>query len=137
MSAPSPAPAPVPGPKKPIVIIPSGMSRRDIITAVLIAFAVIGFIAFAIVQMGSGQSGNLISGVVTGRSATGERETLLSLHRSGKQGVKSSTADTGYTLKVFVKDQNRTYEVMVERDVWEKKKDGDTLEFLRPPSEQQ
>lgn len=108
------------------------MSRRDIITAVLIAAAVIGFIAFGIVQMGSG-SGNLISGVVTGRSATGERETLFDV---STKGVKSKTADTGYTLKVFVKDGNRTYDVMVERDVWEKKKDGDKLEFLRPPDEQ-
>ena len=94
--------------------------------------AVIGFIAFGIVQMGSG-SGNLISGVITGRSATGERETLFDV---STKGVKSKTADTGYTLKVFVKDENRTYDVMVERDVWEKKKDGDTLEFLRPPDEQ-
>ena len=109
------------------------MSRRDIITAVLIAVAVIGFIAFAVVQMGSGKSDNLVTGVVTGRSATGDRETLLDV---STKGVKSKTADTGYTLKVFVKDQNRTYDVMVERDVWEKKKDGDTLEFLRPPSEQ-
>ncbi len=133
MSALSPTPAPSPGPKKPIVIVPSGMSRRDIITAVLIAVAVIGFIAFAVVQMGSGKSDNLVTGVVTGRSATGDRETLLDV---STKGVKSKTADTGYTLKVFVKDQNRTYDVMVERDVWEKKKDGDTLEFLRPPSEQ-
>ena len=137
MSTPSPVPSPSPEPKKPVLVVPSGMSRRDIITAVLIAVAVIGFIALAIFYMGTGRPGNLISGVVTGRSTTGERETLLSLHRSGKQGVKSSTADTGYTLKVFVKDENRTYDVMVERDVWEQKKDGDTLEFLRPPNEQQ
>jgi hypothetical protein len=35
-----------------------------------------------------------------------------------------------------VKDENRTYDVMVEREVWEKKKDGEKLEFLRPPNEQ-
>ena len=108
------------------------MSRRDIITAVLIAVAVIGFIAFGIVQMGSG-SGNLISGVVTGRSATGERETLFDV---STKGVKSKTADTGYSLKVWVEKEKREYEVMVEKDIWEKKKDGDTLEFLRPTSEQ-
>lgn len=109
------------------------MSRRDIITGVLIAVVVIGFIALGIFQMGRG-SGNLISGVVTGRTSTGERETLIDV---STKGVKSKTADTGYTLKVFVKDENRTYDVMVERDVWEKKKDGDTLEFLRPTNEQQ
>lgn len=110
------------------------MSKREIIIAVIIAVAVIGFLAFAIVHMGSGKSGNLISGVVTGRSSTGDRETLLDV---STKGVKSKTADTGYTLKVFVKEKNRTYDVIVERDVWEKKKDGDTLEFLRPPSEQE
>ncbi len=125
---------PSPEPKKPLLVVPSGMSRRDIITAIIIAVAVIGFIAFSVFHVGTWQSGNLISGIVTGHSATGDRETLLDVSR---KGVKSSTADTGYSLKVFVKKENRTYDVMVERDVWEKKKDGDTLEFLRPPSEQQ
>lgn len=109
------------------------MTKREIVISVIIAVAVLGFLAFAILHTGSAGSGNLISGVVTGRSATGERETFLDVSR---KGVKAQTADTGYTLKVFVKDENRTYDVMVERDVWEKKKDGDKLEFLRPPDEQ-
>ena len=39
-------------------------------------------------------------------------------------------------MKVFVPEENRTYEVIVEKELWDQKKEGDTLEFLRPPNEQ-
>ena len=53
-----------------------------------------------------------------------------------RKGVTEKTADTGYSLKVWVESEKREYEVMVEKEIWGKKKPGETLEFLRPPSEQ-
>jgi hypothetical protein len=50
--------------------------------------------------------------------------------------VSSKTVDTGYYLKVFVPEEKRTYDVIVEKELWYKKKEGDLLEFLRPPNEQ-
>jgi hypothetical protein len=44
--------------------------------------------------------------------------------------------DTGYYLKVFVPDDNRTYDVIVEKALWDQKKEGDRLDFRKPPSEQ-
>ena len=75
MSGPSPTTPPAPEHKKPLVIA-SGASKREIITAVFIAAAIIGFIAFAVYHMGTERPRNNISGIVTGRSSTGERETL-------------------------------------------------------------
>ena len=126
----NPAPA-APQPPRPRVVVP-GVNRRDILIGVLIALVGIGFIVAAIFQSGK-SPGNLIIGIVRERSTPAPRETLMTVSR---KGVTEKTADTGYSLKVWVESEKREYEVMVEKDIWEKKKNGDTLEFLRPPSEQ-
>jgi len=128
---PTPPPAPQPQPKRPKLIVPS-VNRRDVIIGVVIALALLGFIIAAIVFSGSPPR-NLITGVVKSHLSTGERETLMTV---SKKGVSEKTADTGYSLKVWVESEKREFEVMVEKEVWDKKKDGDTIEFLRPPSEQ-
>ena len=126
----TPAPS-APQPPRPRVVVPR-VNRRDILIGVLIAIAALGFIAAAIFQSGR-PPGNLLTGVVRERSAPAPRETLMTVSR---KGVTEKTADTGYSLKVWVESEKRGYEVMVEKEIWEKKKTGDTLEFLRPPSEQ-
>ena len=127
---PNPAPA-APQPPRPRVVVPR-VNLRDLIIAALIALIAIGFIAAAIFQSAK-SPGNLLTGVVRERSTPAPRETLMTVSR---KGVTEKTADTGYSLKVWVESEKREYEVMVEKDLWDKKKPGETLEFLRPPSEQ-
>lgn len=132
MSTPTPQPSPAEVPKRPLVIV-SGTSKRDFLLALAIALGVLGFVVLAIYSTGTEKPKNTITGIVTGRRATGERETLMTVSR---QGVKEKTSDTGYYLQVFVEAEKRTYEVMVEKELWQGKKDGTRLDFLRPPSEQ-
>ena len=132
MSTPTPTPTPPGQPRRPLVVV-ARVSKRDILIAIGIALAVLGFVVLAIYSTGTEKPKNTVSGIVTGRRSTGERETLMNVSR---QGVKERTADTGYYLKVFVKEENRTYEVMVEKDLWQTRKDGERLDFLRPPAEQ-
>jgi hypothetical protein len=132
-----PTPAPIPpqpetGTKKPVVVV-SRFSARDLILVVVILVAIVGFIVLA-VQYSTQKPKNMLRGVVQGRYATGERETLLDVRP--RKGVSSKTVDTGYYLKVFVPDENRTYDVIVEKELWQQKKDGDSLDFLRPADEQ-
>jgi hypothetical protein len=108
------------------------VGRRDIVIGILIAVGLLGFVVVATFFSGQPPR-NLLTGVIKSHHSTGERETLLTVSR---KGVSEKTADTGYSLKVWVDSEKREYEVMVEKDVWQKKKDGDTIEFLRPPSEQ-
>ena len=109
------------------------MSRRDVLIAALIAIVALGLIAYAIIHANSTAIGHTISGIVRGKTSTGERETYLNVSR---KGVDATPVDTGYYLKVFVADENREYEVIVERDIWEKKNIGDQMSFFRPPSQQ-
>ena len=127
---PKPAPS-APQPPRPRVVVP-GVNRRDIIIGVLIALAMIGFIVMAIFQSGQPPR-NMLTGEIRAKNEPGLRETLMTV---STKGVKEKTADTGYSLKVWVESQKREYEVMVMKEVWEQKKIGDPLEFLRPASEQ-
>ena len=121
-----------PKPPRPRVIV-SGVNRRDIIIGVLVALAVIGFIAFAVFNSGGYKERNKLSGTVRSHSAPGPSETLMTVSR---KGVTEKTADTGYSLKVWVESEKREFEVMVSKEDWDKTKDGDALSFLRPKSEQ-
>ena len=125
------APKP-PKPKGPRVIV-SGVSRRDVIIGVLGALAVIGFIAFAVLNSGGYKERNKITGVVRSHEAPGPREMLMIV---SKKGVTEKTADTGYSLKIWVESEKREYEVMVSKEDFDKAKDGDEMSFLRPKSEQ-
>jgi hypothetical protein len=108
------------------------LNRRDIIIGVLIALVLLGFVVAAILQSFKTPE-NLLTGVVRAKNEPGMKETRMTVSR---KGVNEKTADTGYSLKVWVESQQREYEVMVMKEVWEQKKIGDPLQFLRPPSEQ-
>lgn len=128
-SQPAPKPA-QPGPRPHLVV--SGVSHRDIIVGVLIALVVLGFIIAAIFQAGKGPA-NMLSGEIRAKNPPAMRETLMTVSR---KGVSEKTADTGYSLKVWVESEKREYDVMVMKELWEGKKVGDKLDFLRPSSEQ-
>ncbi len=118
-------------PPRPRVVVPR-VGRRDIIIGIVIAVILLGFVIAATFQSKTTPR-NMLSGVIRAKNAPGMRETLMTVSR---KGVTERTADTGYSLKVWVEPLQREYEVMVMQEVWEQKKVGDTLEFLRPPSEQ-
>ena len=115
-----------------MVVVPR-FGKREIIWGVVLAVMVLGFIVFAVIKTGTERSPNLLRGVVVGRYQTGEKETLLSV---STKGVKGKTADTGFYLKVRVESEGKTYDVMVSEVDWNRQKDGSTLDFVRPPSEQ-
>jgi hypothetical protein len=128
---PKPAPS-APQPPRPRVVIP-GVTRRDVIVGAVIAVVLIGFILLAIFSSGGYQEHNKLTGVVRAHNAPGPRETLMTVSR---KGVTEKTADTGYSLKIWVESEKREYEVMVSKEDWDKTKDGEEMSFLRPKSEQ-
>jgi hypothetical protein len=127
----NPKPVPSAPQPRPRVVVP-GVTRRDIILGLVVGLAVIGIIVMAVLTS-SRPPGNLLTGEVRSKNAPGLKETLMVVSR---KGVKESTADTGYSLKVWVESEKREFEVMVMKEVWDAKKIGDKLDFLRPPSEQ-
>jgi hypothetical protein len=128
----TPAPTPPPPGKKPVLVVP-GYGKREILVGILLALAVLSVIIFGVFKMGTDRSPNLLRGVVVEKFDTGQRETLLNVSTNGVQG---KTADTGLYLKVRVDTEGRTYDVMVSQLDWNRYKAGDSIDFIRPPSEQ-
>ena len=78
--------------------------------------------------------GNKLTGVVTGKEFTPFKERQIDF--SGRKIEAAREVDGEYVLKVRVDSEHRTYEVPVEKPVYETKKAGDSFTFLRPLSEQ-
>lgn len=126
-----------PAPKKPLVIV-KGLSRRDILTAVLIMLGILGFIFAAIYSTGTAKNPNMLNGIIREKYRTGEqvRDITVSAQK-GSRGITDKITDSGCYLKIYVSSADKTYTVMLAESEWERKKVGDKLDFLRPESERQ
>jgi len=121
-------------PPTPRVIVPN-TSRRDTLIAIVVGAALLVFVGFGVMSMSKPHaSANILSGVIVEKQFTPQKEEQVSFSGRKLQGTKQ--IDGEYVLKVRVEKENRTYDVPVEKPVYESKKEGDTIEFVRPPSEQ-
>ncbi len=118
----------------PKLVIPS-KTRRDSVIAAVIGLLILSLVAYAVIWMAKPyESQNIVVGVVAEKQFTPQKEEQISFSGRRIEGVKQIEGE--YVLKVRVEKENRTYEVPVEKPVYEGKKVGDKLEFVRPPSEQ-
>lgn len=121
-------------PPIPKVVLPN-TSRRDTIIAIAIGAVLLVGVGFGVMTMSKPHtSANILQGVVVGKQFTPQKEEQVSFSGRKLQGTKQIEGE--YVLKVRVEKENRTYDVPVEKPVYEMKKEGDAMEFVRPPSEQ-
>ncbi|MEZ0255407.1 MAG: hypothetical protein ACAI37_09010 [Chthoniobacter sp.] len=120
-------------PKPAPFVVPS-TGKRDAIIAIVFGFVILAFLGYGVMHMASPVQGNKLTGVVLEKSFTPQKEQQVSFSGHKIEGTKE--IDGEYILKVRVDSQNRTYEVPVEKPFYESKQVGDTITFLRPPSEQ-
>ncbi len=120
-----------PGPR---VVLPD-TRRRDTIIAVVIGAVLLVFVALGVWTMSKPhESANTLIGVVVAKQFTPQKEQQVSFSGRKLEGTKE--IDGEYVLKVRVEKENRTYDVPVEKPDYQAKKEGDSLEFVRPRSEQ-
>ena len=120
-------------PKPAPFVVPS-TGKRDAIIAIVFGLVVLAFLGYGVMHMAAPVQGNKLTGVILEKSFTPQKEQQVSFNGRKIEGTKE--VDGEYILKVRVDSQNRTYEVPVEKPVYESKQVGDTITFLRPPSEQ-
>lgn len=125
--------APTPKPAGPRVIIKS-TAKRDAFIAAVIGLLVLGFVGYGILHMAQPVTGNKLTGTVVEKSFTPQKERQVSFSGRHLEGTKEIAGE--YVLKVRVEKENRIYEVPVEQPIYDAKSVGDSLTFLRPPSEQ-
>jgi len=120
-------------PKSTPLVIPS-TGRRDALIAILAGLVILAFIGYGVVHMAQPVTGNKLTGTVIEKIFTPQKERQVSFDGRHIEGAKEIAGE--FVLKVRVEEQKRTYDVPVEQELYESKKVGDTLTFLRPPSEQ-
>lgn len=91
---------------------------RLIVTAVLIALFVLGFILFAVFQSGRGITDARKTGIVVAKEFTPQAERQITLGRQG--GVTARDKEGEYLLKVEVTQTDGVKKIY---DVWIQKKD--------------
>ena len=120
-------------PPAPRVVIAS-TTKRDAFIAIIAGLLVLVFLGYGIMQMSRPVAGNKLTGVVVGKVFTPQKEQMIDF--SGRKIERTREIDGEYVLKVRVESENRVYEVPVEKPMYESKKEGDAMSFLRPESEQ-
>jgi hypothetical protein len=121
-------------PPKPAPFVVPSTGRRDAIIAIILGSIILTFIGYGVMHMAAPVTGNKLTGTVIEKIFTPQKERQVSFSGRRIEGTKEIAGE--FVLKVRVEEQKRTYEVPVEQEVYEAKKVGDSLTFLRPPSEQ-
>ncbi len=122
-------------PNAPRVVV-KNTTFRDAVVAGVAGFLVLAFLIYGIVHFASESSrakANTLTGVVREKQFTPAPQEEITF---GKKGLKTKAIDGEYLLKVQVEGEPRLYEVPVEKSTYESKTVGDTVSFIRPPSEQ-
>lgn len=120
-------------PEKKILVIPS-TTRRDALIAGLAGVLVLAFMVFGVMtfvfQSQKAQSAK-VTGVILERQFTPAPEQEISV---GGKGLKVKNIEGEFLLKVRVDNEPEPFEVPVTKAIYESKKNGDSLTFLRPAS---
>ena len=115
-------------------LVLASTTKRDAFIAIIAGLLVLAFVGYGIMQMSRPVAGNTLTGVVVGKTFTPQKEQMIDF--SGRKIERTREIDGEYVLKVRVEKESRVYEVPVEKPMYESKKEGDAMTFLRPESEQ-
>ncbi len=101
--------------------------RRDLVISLIVAGVVAFLIYLAIANMGRGVVGEMLSGTIVNKSFTPAPEEQVTV---GKGGVHARHVDGEYTFEV--RSGEKTFNVWVDREIYESRKVGDSFAFPRP-----
>ena len=126
--------APVPSAPGPRVVLKNN-AVRDALIAVACAVLILGVLGYAVLNVSKKPQGNMLSGKVVEKVFTPLKEEIVEFSGRKLKGVRESEGE--YVLKVRVDaEEGRVFEVPVSQTTYRLKDVGDTLEFIRPRSEQ-
>lgn len=119
---------------QPRVVITNNTAREAAITVTIVVLA-LGLLMFGITQLREKPVGNVISGEIVGREFKPMKEQIVEF--SGRHLKQTRESDGEFVLKVRVDSEGgRVFDVPVTKAIYVTKKDGNSLTFVRPESEQ-
>lgn len=118
--------------KDPRLVVPN-TTVRDAALAIGCGALVLGFLLYGIVSMAEVGRKNTLTGKVVAKQFIPEPEEQISV---GSKGLSSKRIEGEYLLEVRVEAEKRTYQVPVEKEMYEARNIGDAQTFLRPRGEE-
>ena len=108
-------------------------SKKDLVIGIVAGALLLGLIVFGLLNMSRGVSGKGITGKITAKHFTPQvTETQITI---GQGGVQKREVDGDYRFEVYVQEENKTYTVWVDKQVYAAQKIGDLFYFLKPARE--
>lgn len=105
--------------------------RRDLLIALGVGLAVLGFVLYAVFALGKqvNASGGA-EGVIVAKEFVSQPETQVTV---GRGGVRSRQIAGEYILRVRVpSESDKIYRVYVDRTTYDAKQPGERYYFIRP-----
>ena len=122
---------PVPQPR---VVIKSN-TMRDAAVTIVAAVVLLALLVFGIMQLREKPKGNALRGEIIEKVFTPMKEEIVEF--SGRRMKSTRQSDGDYLFKVRVDSEDgRIFEVPVAKSIYVSKKEGDSMTFIRPKSEQ-
>ena len=118
----------------PRVVIKNNTVREVAVTIVAVV-ALLALLVFGIMQLREKPKGNALRGEIIEKVFTPMKEEIVEF--SGRHMKSNRQSDGEYVFKVRVDAEGgHVFEVPVPKSIYVSKKEGDSMTFIRPKSEQ-
>ena len=118
----------------PRVVLKNNMVRDAVIAVVCIA-AILAVLVWGVMQLGEKPAGNKLTGKIVAKEFTPMKEETVEF--SGRHLKATRQSEGEFIFKVRVDSEGgRVFDVPVSKATYQTKKEGDSMEFVRPKSEQ-
>lgn len=114
-----------PAPSKKPFVVKSG--KKEIVLGIAAGVVILGVLLYAIMNMSSGVVDKGLTGTITAKHFTPQKEEQITI---GKSGVHERELEGEYTFEVTA--ENKPYTIWVDKSIYDAHKVGDRFYFLRP-----
>ena len=119
---------------QPRVVLKNNTVRDAVIAATCIA-AILALLVWGVTQLREKPTGNMLTGEIVAKEFTPMKEEVVEF--SGRHLKSTRASDGEFVLKVRVDSEGgRVFDVPVTKADYQAKKEGDSMTFVRPRSEQ-
>ncbi len=110
-------------------------SARETAIAIGCIVAILALLVWGVMQLGEKPTGNMLTGKIVAKEFTPMKEEIVEF--KGRHLKSTSQSDGEFVLKVRVDSEGgRVFDVPVTKAAYQAKKEGDSMTFVRPRSEQ-
>ena len=122
-------------PAPPPRVVLKNTTGRDTVIAAVCIVAILALLVWGVMQLGEKPAGNKLTGKIVAKEFTPMKVETVEF--KGRHLKATRESDGEFLFKVRVDSEGgRVFDVPVSKATYQAKKEGDSMEFVRPRSEQ-